>query len=67
MIIQFFVLACTQSDRSVFNSDVTELILTEYSKLHGRSNNYEGRITDQKKERIEWKFDQMDTNRFAFF
>ena len=59
-----FVAACTQADRSEFNSHVTELIMSEYGSLHGRSVP-EGRITDHKKERIEWKFDQMDTNRYS--
>lgn len=61
-----FSLACTQADRSEFNSHVTELIVSEYGSLHGRSVP-EGRITDHKKERIEWKFDQMDTNRYIGF
>ena len=62
----FMFVACTQADRSEFNSHVTELIVSEYGSLHGRSVP-EGRITDHKKERIEWKFDQMDTNRYFDF
>lgn len=54
--------ACTQADRSEFNSHVTELIMSEYGSLHGRTMP-EGKISDHKKERIEWKFDQMDVNR----
>ena len=52
--------ACVQADRSEFNRHVTNLIVTEYTTQHGRVP--EGTL-NQKKEMIEWKFDQMDTNR----
>lgn len=53
--------ACTQADRSEFNTHVTELIIGEYRSLHGRVP--DGALGSHKKEMIEWKFDQMDTNR----
>ena len=38
--------------------------MSEFGSLHGRTVP-EGKIMDHKKERIEWKFDQMDVNRYC--
>ena len=53
--------ACVQSDRSQFNRDVTNLIGSEYRSRHGKVPN--GALNRQK-EIVEWKFDQMDLDRY---
>lgn len=54
---------CAQNDRKEFNQNILESLAEEFGKHHSRSLEPEGLIGDQKKEVIEWKFDQMDANR----
>ena len=56
--------ACVQADRSEFNKHVTELITVEYREQHGK---VPGGTLNQNREMIEWKFDQMDINRYFNF
>jgi hypothetical protein len=55
--------ACTQADRSEFNTHVADLIMGEFRSIHGQVP--EGTIQSHKKEMVEWKFDQMDNNRYV--
>ena len=54
--------ACVQADRSEFNKHVTDLITAEYREQHGQ---VPGATLNQNREMIEWKFDQMDINRYV--
>ena len=52
--------ACIQADRSEFNTQVADIIISDYRKAHGRVP--EGTM-DHRREMIGWKFDQMDVDR----
>ena len=49
--------ACIQADRSEFNTQVVNLIITDYRTRHGR---VPDGTMDHRREMIEWKFAQMD-------
>ena len=59
-----FSVQCTHEDRIQFNKAVIELIETEYRSKNGnvRSRGKIMTIADKRKVKIEWKFDEMDTN-----
>ena len=53
--------ACIQADRSEFNTQVSDIIMSEFRQFN------QGQIkqgsVNHRREMIEWKFDQMDTNK----
>lgn len=53
--------ACIQADRSEFNNQVVNLIMTEFQEKHGKAV-HQGAL-NYKQEMMEWKFEQMDINK----
>lgn len=53
--------ACIQADRSEFNTQVANLIMTEFREKHG--NKVPQGTLNYKQEMMEWKFDQMDVDK----
>lgn len=55
-------LVCTQSERSIFTSDVFDLLSYEFEDLNSKGSTNQ-RSSEHKIELANWKFDQMDVNR----
>ena len=55
--------ACIQADRSEFNTQVTNLIMSEFRNINGAHSIPEG--VDHRRYIIEWKFDNMDRDRLV--
>lgn len=56
---------CTQSERSIFNVEVFDLISFEYKTTNTRVSSVPLN-PEHKSELADWKFEQMDTNRLRF-
>ena len=55
----YYFLACNQADRSVFNSEVMDLMVSDFRK---RTKGEPDPGNKGKKEVVDWKFARMDAN-----